>query len=122
MADRRCDKAEKIASDLPHTQKKIILPRIGTVKSLNLRADPPWGYIPVLANRGIGVLFATTDCEKSSTSHFIIDRPPAFNAPFIFDARLDRCKTNICGRLCTVGLNYTSICLSLSNYLVTLYL
>jgi hypothetical protein len=57
--------------------KKIIVPQIATVKSLNLRADCPWvipfvanaihlravgqGVIPVVANRGIGARFATTE-------------------------------------------------------------
>jgi hypothetical protein len=90
-------------------KKKLFVPRIATVNSLNLRADCQ-GVIPVVANRGTlesGLLkgyschgkprYWSAVCHKrvnSSTSHFTsTPTVPLLVAPYFFNSRLYKCKT-----------------------------
>jgi hypothetical protein len=105
--------------------------RIATVKSLNLKEDCH-GAIPVVANNGTfkrGLpscgkpRYWNAVCQnivKSSTSHYP-STVPLFDASFIFEERLDRCKSMRGGLFRPETIRYING-LSLSHYLVTLYL
>jgi hypothetical protein len=49
------------------------------------------GVIPVVASRSIGEQFATIDWNPVTA--ILHQHSPLFDALFIFDAQLDRCKT-----------------------------
>jgi hypothetical protein len=76
--------------------KKIIVPRIATANSLNLRASCQ-GVTPLVANRVTlesGVPRGYSCHDKPRYQPFYIDTPPLlFSALYLFDARLYKCKT-----------------------------